>query len=304
MTHFSRKPTTHLLEGIDQHQQPIFPSPSTDHARPPTPTTNHTSDLHLSTIHDGPTSPIMARDGTPGLCTDIHVRTEQLGGSPTSPKSDARSGNSNKGNEVRHGSLCSVPMVHNPNTYASRPPALQLSGPSMALPHVPTNSTDEPYNEPTAILSPTSLGPNKCPMISTNQLLQSTLSIFHTKQPLRPSESLQQSTTNTPSLTKRTRCSNKRGVSENFSRNERNQDKIYLVKGHPSLQPQGTVRKKIHTQMPARIRNLQPKLQNDNQSGRWEICNGDNSNASPDSTCPGSGTGSNTCCPSPNPRSS
>lgn len=62
-----------------------------------------------------------------------------------------------------------------------------------------------------------------------------------------------------------------------------------MVKGNLSLHPQRAARKKFHSQMPARTRNMQHQLSSDDKSRLAEICHGHNSEAASDSDKDGVG---------------
>lgn len=103
-------------QGIDSPQQPVFSYPSSHNARPTVSLSNNTTNLYFPTSIHGPATQIMAGDGPLGLCTDFHTRAQQPGSSSSSPKSDTSCRNCNRGNAIWHGSLCSIPMIYDPNT--------------------------------------------------------------------------------------------------------------------------------------------------------------------------------------------
>nr|XP_009786131.1 PREDICTED: uncharacterized protein LOC104234294 [Nicotiana sylvestris] len=163
---FSFPPKNHAASELHQHQlqqlfqttnppkQPILPSTSSDHARPLVSKPIDAINLHTPTSHGEPSSTVLAGDGTPGLCSDFHFRTQQSGGNPPSPKSDTFGRNCDGGDEIWDGGLRSNVVVHNSNSIDSGPPSINIPTATVGISHAPTDPICQPPDESTPFYPP------------------------------------------------------------------------------------------------------------------------------------------------------
>ncbi|OIT01474.1 putative ribonuclease h protein, partial [Nicotiana attenuata] len=273
-----------VSEGKLTDQQPIFPPSSSHNGRSSTASEHITPDIHVPGNDHRYSSPILVGNGIAGICSSFYAATQQPGGGTAHTEPNSSSRNSDRRDEVGNGSLQPKSVVHDPNSSSNGSSGFQLYSSTLALSVHTDESNLGSHSKSTSFLSTSSYGSGLCSLVSRTGLLQSTLPLFESIRSTRESNSTSQSSALTYSISTRTRQGYKRGINSNTCGDERDANGILVVKRDSVLQPQRTIRKKIHSKGSSGNDNMQPQFPSDNQSRGWKICHGHHSNTSSTST--------------------
>nr|XP_009759762.1 PREDICTED: sialidase-like [Nicotiana sylvestris] len=268
-------PLVHHTRTKSPTQQPTIPLSIPHHERPSTPQSHISTNLHLPNTTTGISTAIMVGDGSPRLLPYLHHGTEQPRNHSTCSEPNSPSRDRHGGDATGHASSCSNSVVH-PHTTPTGP----VDGKDLRPITMGTNSHSSASQLPpnlgdTPILPSTPHGDTVCPLVPTHEHLSSSRveSLIY-ECPSSPIPSVQPSH-DTTSIAQRTRRVKKAGTRSNHGENARNSNGVHMAQGLLPLQPQRTVRKKDHSQMPPRHHHMQRQLQCQPRPTRRQILHGD-----------------------------
>lgn len=119
----------------------------------------------FSTTYNGPSTPIVVGYGAPRVCLDFHHGAQQPRSSASSPKPHTPSRDSNRGDEVRDGSICTESVVQHSDPFLLRASNLHLQPTSVKISHASTSSSIEFNHESALFLSSPPYGADLCSLV-------------------------------------------------------------------------------------------------------------------------------------------